>query len=395
MSCPTSMPACRATLPVARLVPLLLLIPLTFASTPARAAGECLQLTPSMVAGTVGGGLIDVDARTRSDVWAVGIRSASSPPPRTYHWNGSSWAGYRIRSPRDKDYARLEDVSVVSANDVWAVGYAANEGSDRSSHRSDASGSEPLSTVSPALAVHWDGVAWRSSPLPSEMPGLYGVKGFASNDVWVAGGSAIGHWDGTDWSVVRPVMTSAAFDAIGGIGPNDLWALGGRPGLDGRYRTIAEHWDGAEWSTVPTPVLPENHYFRDVSTIASDDVWATGVAYGDRPGDIRGFVERWDGSTWRLVSSGPPLPPFPYVAALGRDDVWVGGWTSIAGGRSVPHLLHWNGSSWWEVEVPRPPSTYGETIDGLGGTAATGVWAIGSYTTEPSGIPQPLALGAC
>src|SRR5207248_3047287 len=84
------------------------------------------------------------------------------------HWNGSSWSV--ISSPDVGTSSNsLNDVAVASGNDVWAVGYYA----DNSVHKT--------------LIEHWDGNAWSVIPSPNMGTSnnyLHGVQAAASNDVW-------------------------------------------------------------------------------------------------------------------------------------------------------------------------------------------------------------------
>src|SRR5207253_765948 len=84
----------------------------------------------------------------------------------------------------------LTSVSGVSANDIWAVGYAGVGGA--------------IQTVT----EHWDGKAWTIVPSPNPQPGvdnfLDGVAAVSANNVWAVGdsgtslhpGTVLLHWDG-------------------------------------------------------------------------------------------------------------------------------------------------------------------------------------------------------
>ena len=84
---------------------------------------------------------------------------------------------------------------MLSANDIWAVGYVGNFGSYQT------------------LVAHWDGIGWGIIPSPSPGSGnnyLTNVVALSNNDVWAVGHAATGgvyrtlieHWNGTNWSVV-------------------------------------------------------------------------------------------------------------------------------------------------------------------------------------------------
>src|SRR5439155_12210247 len=62
--------------------------------------------------------LLGVVALSASDVWAVGLQSASS---LTEHWDGTAWAA--VSSPNQVGADYLVAVSATSDSDIWAVGY--------------------------------------------------------------------------------------------------------------------------------------------------------------------------------------------------------------------------------------------------------------------------------
>src|SRR4029077_3033917 len=88
----------------------------------------------------------------------------------------------------------LRGVSVVSANDVWAVGDFVT-----------------TTNIRRTLVEHWDGTAWSvvvspNSGTSTTNNSLKGVSVMSANDVWAVGsagsGTLVEHWNGTAWSVV-------------------------------------------------------------------------------------------------------------------------------------------------------------------------------------------------
>lgn len=135
--------------------------------------GSQWEIVPSANAPTGFSLLYSVDASASGDVWAVGYNS--NPPGgqvRTLvqHWDGTSWT--LVNSPNPgSNYNSLTGVSVVSANDVWAVGNS-NSGSG-----------------SQTMTLHWDGHAWSQSPSPNAAGGnwLNGVDAVSGRHVWAVG----------------------------------------------------------------------------------------------------------------------------------------------------------------------------------------------------------------
>lgn len=337
------------------------------------AAGACVQ--PTHVPFTAAGALLfDVDARTGSDAWAVGAQTYHDPSrPLAYHWDGTGWTEMVTPHARDQVYSTLAGVSIASANDVWAVGSGTNNFND---YR--------------PLAVHWDGTSWRRAHVSPAMSDLTDVEAFAE-DAWAVGtgGTGLVRWDGTSWDVADAPALGALY-AIDGTSPTDIWAVGG-----GNGGVLVEHWDGAAWSAVRAPEpAGAGASLGGLSALAPDDAWAVGDEYVG--GRLHGFVERWNGTRWRVVPAPTSLRRVLDVVALAHDDVWVAGYSPQNDYRSRPDLFHWDGTAWSEVPVPHPDSAYAEILQGVGGTAATGMWAVGG-AQQGSGFSsfQPLAFREC
>ena len=109
--------------------------------------------------------LLGVSAISASNVWAVGwYAPASGAQFKTLieHWNGTSWSV--VPSPNPSISVNiLYDVSAVSSNDVWAVGYFSG-------------------STYKTLVEHWNGSSWSVVPganRPADNS-LYGVDAIPS-----------------------------------------------------------------------------------------------------------------------------------------------------------------------------------------------------------------------
>jgi hypothetical protein len=225
-----------------------------------------------------------VAALSATDAWAVGYRSGiqTQSPIETLilHWNGFSWS--QVASPNVFGVAnQLFGIAAISANDIWAVGYA---------------GGAPLS-------VHWDGSAWSLIPVPGDSglssEHLTAVSGAAADEVWAVGigtgvfsnqrFATIRRWDGTRWTdkVCRAASSSNPPDGYEGGGPdayftgvsaaaaNDVWAVGVR----GSGPMIL-HWDGAAWTAVTHPrAFPNSAALRAVTTSSGGSAWSAGAEF--------------------------------------------------------------------------------------------------------------------
>jgi len=301
------------------------------------------------------------------DVWAVGSTASRGGTPQTLaeHWNGSAWA---IVNAPDAGNARglggdaLTAVSVVSPDDVWAVGYI---GDPITSYVNGV----PAIPVGETLVEHWDGTSWSIVTAPdvgsrdgtAPLDVLTAVDALGSADVYavgvtewplqdpsfapVAAQPLVEHWDGTRWSIIGvpdpeaaapdwaisppsaapgPPPTqppgagpigSAALLGVAAGSPDDVWLVGGYQRDAGYttyspspWKTLTEHWDGTSWQIVDAPdaTLPEevngtieaNDILAAADGAAAGGIWAVGGALPSS-----GLTLRLSGSTWKLVAS--------------------------------------------------------------------------------------------
>src|SRR5438094_3639572 len=118
------------------------------------------------------------------DIGAVGRYNSGRPPTVTgrdtlaLHWDGTGWSVVPTPNPTwsGADFFSLEDAEAVSSTQVWAVGYAEDFASLKST----------------TLIERWNGSAWAiaASPNPGgpNLPNkLFAVAAAAPNDVWAVG----------------------------------------------------------------------------------------------------------------------------------------------------------------------------------------------------------------
>ncbi|HYP39628.1 MAG TPA: FG-GAP-like repeat-containing protein, partial [Chloroflexia bacterium] len=170
--------------------------------------------------------LTSIAAVSPNDIWAVGYiyPKGGTPTTLSIHWNGTQWT--RVITPNPGNYfRRLNGVTALAANDVWAVGsYSTNSGK----------------TYTP-LFLHWNGTQWQhvSSPQVGDYDSLDDVHAIAPNDIWAVGTTAACdfcpfqtltmHWNGTAWT---PEFSPNGFrdfsrlEAVTATSPGDVWAVG-------------------------------------------------------------------------------------------------------------------------------------------------------------------------
>jgi hypothetical protein len=190
----------------------------------------------------------------------------------------------------------LQEVTVVSANDAWAVGF---------DFTNDFQNIEPI-------AIHWDGTQWTlaDAPKSGSQSEFVSVTALSSDDVWATGAAA----------------TLTAF------------------------RPFAEHWDGSKWTKVHTPSPRTSNFsgITDVAAVSSTDVWGVGLT-GQIFGDLSTLIEHWNGQKWTRVASpnqqGPATSAMQGIGIVSKDDIWAGGVT-FNGANYGSLFEHWNGHKW-------------------------------------------------
>ena len=93
-------------------------------------------------------GLLDVDALSPTDAWAVAADGS------VLNWNGSAWTVQTQESG-------AQQVAVLSPSDVWVGGIVS--------------------------VGHYNGSAWSTTPTPSGINELYGAAVLSPGRAWFAG----------------------------------------------------------------------------------------------------------------------------------------------------------------------------------------------------------------
>ncbi|MEA2574169.1 MAG: hypothetical protein QOH93_1467, partial [Chloroflexia bacterium] len=323
----------------------------------------------------------------------------------------------------DQYYAtnQLTGVSVVSPDDVWAVGYyndpSVTQPGSSNKHVPRNSPNDKVQIIEPegsggtyrTLVEHYDGTGWTMVPSPNNGDDdnlLAAVVGIANDDVWAVGSYINGfgiaqtltmHWDGEAWSLVDSPNVGPLLDnrltAIDAAATGDVWAVGYYYNEAAIGQTLTMHWDGESWSIVDSPNEGErdNNLFA-VTVIATNDVWAVG-AYAESngyAGVFKSLALHWNGVAW-TVQDTPSVGSFTNILygidAAAPDDIWaVGVFSGSSGSRGL--LLHWDGTAWTPVLGPSTGSTT-EVLFAVKATASDDAWAvgqIGAYSNPASPV---------
>jgi hypothetical protein len=241
---------------------------------------------------------------------------------------------------------------------------------------------------------HYNGQSW-SQHLTESGVTLYGLWGSGSNDVFAVGSSPLGakgydgvilHYDGSAWTPMagpgvgtQNGSVQVAFFSVWGASSSDVFAVG-QAGSDFNRALIA-HYDGTSWSEMPLEAGGDR-VLMDVSGSSGQDVYAVG--FFDASASLRGkfslvaraglfsagLILHFNGSTWQEVQPVAASISYSGVWAAASNDVFVVGASDDQG-----VVLHFDGTSW--SPMPVPPT--GPLLD-VWGTSSTDVYAVGVGT---------------
>lgn len=319
--------------------------------------------------------LAAVDAVAADDVWAVGLHGrVTQEKTLIEHFDGAAWAVVPSPNPRrtDTDGNELFAVDARSATDVWAVGFHSNNG-----HLTI----EPL--ILHSDGSHWRVIPNPPGDLIGGF--LRGVAAVSADDVWAVGARPAGpgelnplvlHWDGSVWNIVDvpnpPGMEGDFLTSVSAASADDVWAVGQQ--LENTSLTM--HFDGNSWRIVPSPSIPQA-LLTGVVARASDDAWAVG---SDAANGSLSF--HWDGRLWNDVPTGH-RPVFDGLNAVASDptgNLWAVGIDQTPSGSYRPFAQRFDGTTWQVSRTASPGG--GDRFLGVT-TTSGGVWAVGATADNP------------
>jgi hypothetical protein len=271
-------------------------------------------------------------------LWAVGERVDPYPHqllhPLALRYDGAGWT----ETSQPVDIGRLDDVAVIAADNVWAVGT-----------------DETNFPEFRPIIQRWDGSGWQLVPAPALPAGTYGT-----------------------------------FTTVGAADPptarDDVWVAGDTQDLTGDtvHRAVYRYTDGV-WHSITNVGLERFGYIRKIVPVGDDDVWLA----GDRSG-----IAHYNGSRWTQIglAGGAANISILDLNVRAQNDIWAAGFRSDAQHRRLPLVLHYDGGRWTEVPTPAGEAEPYE-IEVLNGQTVVVGWQ--ADPDEPTGffyIPYVLTL---
>jgi photosystem II stability/assembly factor-like uncharacterized protein len=271
----------------------------------------------------------DVELRAVSMVsadegWAVGSvfneRDLTSRPLMLQYTHGR-WMEVAVPANLDS-HTSLASVSMLSADEGWVVGAVPPP----------AAGGQ-----SQGILLHYSGGRWQvvSHAVAGD---LARVRMRTATDGWIIGqgygDSVLLHYNGDTWTPVNvPSLAGLGFTDIAPVAADDVW-LAARDPL---AASVLLHYDGRAWSRVPLPL--GNAALSSLAMLNASEGWAVGGYCGC--GSASGVSTTPATST--PVGPGTPIPP------LRLPTQGPGG--SGTGPRGAL-ILHYHNGVWNEVTSP-------------------------------------------
>jgi hypothetical protein len=196
--------------------------------------------SPSPGGGTT---LMAVAALTVKDAWAVGDSGAAKSV--ILHWNGKSWS--RVASPSPGGSAILTGVAMTSAGNAWAVGWHGVQHT-LALHWNGKSWKQ-VSTPSPFDPfLNQGSVLAGVTVVAANDAWAVGAIDFDKAQQRETDFTLILHWNGSRWAIAHSPNPRGddQLDGVAASGPNTAWAVGGSG--QGGPKSLTSRWNGKTWN---------------------------------------------------------------------------------------------------------------------------------------------------
>ncbi len=203
-----------------------------------------------------------------------------------------------------------------------------------------------------------------------------------SSDAWAVGNCWTGSvpkgliekWNGKRWRIVPAPSPGVGvdFEGVAAASASYAWAVGG---------SAIEHWNGKKWARFPEPVA--NISLRAVTALSVSDAWAVGYR-AESSTEIQTVILHWSGKHWRRLASPDAGGPngVGYLDGVGgssASNVWaVGYYSKPAASVADSLIMHWNGKAWKQVPSPNPAGSKFTPLAGVSAVSGSDAWADGA-----------------
>ena len=310
--------------------------------------------------------------------FAVGSDSPSGGPDYVSlveRWNGSMWAVTPSPDPKSAFQTLQSSIACPTSTKCLAVGeWTTSAG--------------PWTTY----AGSWNGKSWVPDKIPnpssSTQSDLLGVACASATSCFAVGSyvlssgpnlgyhSLIEHWNGTRWSIVpSPTPTGSTGElwlyGIACPGSTSCVAVGTYSNAAQVSKTLVERWDGSTWHLVTSPNPPEGPNNNDVqlNAVACASTTSCNAVGSYLFPHSKTLIEHWNGTEWSIVPS--PDVPGAYddllhgIACVGAATCDAVGWSATASGTWTTLVERWDGAQWSIVPSPNVPGGNASSLDAI------------------------------
>jgi hypothetical protein len=149
----------------------------------------------------------------------------------------------------------------------------------------------------------------------------------------------------------------------------------------GDVSAFIERWNGTAWRVTSSPQVGHASALNGVAIVSASNAWAVGAYEGGPPGEDTALIEHWNGAAWKRVPSPHPgaISWLNAVAAISWRNAWaVGGYADTAGGHDKTFIEHWNGREWKRALTP----TVMIPLSAVTAISWRNAWAVGNVRGE-------------
>lgn len=211
------------------------------------------------------------------------------------------------------------------------------------------------------------------------------VGAYNTNDVIHA---LAGLWTGSAWSILptpdQPGAVASMLNAVSCASASHCLAVGSYTDSTGVNWAFAEAWNGSTWAVAdpPVPTGGTNAALNGVSCPSATFCMAVGSYLTSRLRPVP-LVERWNGSSWRILRSRPPAgareSSLAAVSCANESACMATGYETGADFVRVTLAEAWSGTSWSVVPSPNPDGAQASSFNGVSCPSATRCRAVGTY----------------
>lgn len=239
----------------------------------------------------------------------------------------------------------------------------------------------------------WDGDSWNAmgSGIGGEAPTIADMVADESGNLFVtgqfdtAGGipiQLIAMWDGASWKELAPGENAGWFEGeyatifdLSISQQGDLYAGGSFTAIDGVEANNIAKWDGSTWSAVGTNTGNGVNGEVFAVTIDEKEQIFVGGHFSNAGGLPANYIAMWDGSSWFTWMEGSETGMNNIVSALAVDhngDLYAGGYFTSAGEVPANHVARWDGKEWKTLADGVNAAVHTLALDNNGGLYAGG-----------------------